>query len=293
MLKSMTGFGSAQAQIEGVTYAVEIRSVNTRYVKFNIKLSETWLAAEAEIERILRDKIQRGNITVSVRMRIPGNLAAYQVNTGTLQNYLDQLKMVEMSADPTLRIDLGSLLQLPGVCEPQPIEELYETTRSGLMELIEKALGELLQMRGLEGQAIKTDLLGQCEVVESHLSEVRTRAPEVVEAYHNRLGRRAQELVDSGRANIDSETLAREVAIFAERCDIAEELTRLKSHLEQLRAAMESGEPAGRKLEFIAQEMLREANTIGSKGNDAEIARTVVEIKTAIDRIKEQAANVE
>ncbi|MHC4295190.1 MAG: YicC/YloC family endoribonuclease [Planctomycetota bacterium] len=293
MLKSMTGFGSAQAEIEGVSYLVEIHSVNSRYVKLNINIPEIWLSGETEIEKLLRSEIHRGSVTINVRMRIPPDLSAYQVNSAALKSYMDQLKMVEMEADPTLRIDLGSLLQLPGVCEPRPLEEICQVTRDGLMKLIREALDGLLQMRRTEGAAVRDDLLAQCDVLESHLAAVRERAPQVVHSYHARLKARVEELTNAARINIDAETLAREVAIFAERCDITEELARLSTHLEQFRQGADSAEPAGRKLDFLAQEMLREANTIGSKGNDVEIARCVVEIKTAIDRIKEQAANVE
>jgi uncharacterized protein (TIGR00255 family) len=289
----MTGFGAAQAEIEGVEYAVEVRSVNNRYFKAATKLPEAWSAAEAEVEKLLRQKIHRGSVTIKVRMRIPDDKAAYRVNMAAMRSYIDQLKMLEMDADPTLRIDLGSLLQLPGVCEPPPMEDICQATHDGLIGLIGQALDQLIEMRRQEGRAVKAELLAQCDVVQANLAAVRQRAPEVVKDYHAKLQSRVSELMNAGRAGIDAEALAREVAVFAERCDITEEIARLAGHLAQFRQAMDSAEPAGRKLDFIAQEMLREANTIASKANDAEIPRAVVEIKTAVDRIKEQAANVE
>lgn len=198
-----------------------------------------------------------------------------------------------MEADPTLRIDLGTLLQLPGVCEPPPLEELMERTRPALMELLDKALAALVAMRRREGGQLRADLARHCDVVEASLAVVGERSPMVVAEYHERLAARVRELLAAGKVQIDQDQLAREVAIFAERCDVSEEITRLGGHLEQFRSAMDSPEPAGRKLDFIAQEMLREANTIASKSNDVQIARAVVEIKTAIDRLKEQVQNAE
>ncbi len=293
MLRSMTGFGAAQASIEGVEYAVEIRSVNSRYIKLTTRLPEIWSAAEAEIEALLRKSISRGAVTLKVRMRIPDDKAAHRVNSVALQNYVNQLQMLPIRDDPTTRVDLASLLQLPGVCEPPPLDDLCEATRDGLMALIGQTLDQLIDMRCKEGQAVTADLLAQCKVIEQNMAAIEPRAGDVIKEYHQRLTARVAELVEAQRITIDAESLAREVAIYADRCDIAEEISRLKGHLDQFRAATELTEPAGRKLDFIAQEMLREGNTIGSKANDLEIAQAVVEIKTAIDRIKEQAANVE
>ena len=159
--------------------------------------------------------------------------------------------------------------------------------------MVREAVDKLLQMRLQEGESVRADLLAQCEVIEQNQKAVVARAPVVLQEYHGRLRARVEELTQAGKIKIDEEILAREVAILAERSDIAEEISRLTSHAQQFRQAMDSSEPSGRKLDFIAQEMLREANTIASKANDAEIARAAVEIKTAVDRIKEQAQNVE
>jgi len=293
MLRSMTGFGAAQAEVEGVAYTVEIRSVNNRHFKLTAKLPEIWYGAETEIEKRIRREIRRGTVIINVRMRVPDERAAHRVNAGALRSYIEQLKMIEIGADPTMRVDLSLLLQLPGVCEPPPADEICHATRDGLMELITEALENLVQMRLHEGQALKDDLLANCDVVEANLATVQERSPKVVQDYQERLASRIQELTNAGRAEIDADALAREVAIFAERSDVAEEAARLTAHLAQFRETAHASGPAGRKLDFIAQEMLREANTIASKANDAEIARAVVEIKTAIDRIKEQLANAE
>jgi uncharacterized protein (TIGR00255 family) len=293
MLRSMTGFGSAGGLVDGVEYAVEIRSVNNRYFKVCIKLPEYMSSVEVEIEKLLRSALSRGSIFAAVRIKLPEEKAACQVNTAALMKYLDQLKELEIEANPTLRIDLGSLLQLPGVCEEPPLDKLLEQTKDGLMKLIHKALADLVKMRTEEGKAIKVELMAHCKTVADNLKVVEAQAPQVVLDYQQRLADRVKELTAAGNIQIDQDNLVREVAIFAERCDIAEEVARLRGHLEQFTEAVDSPEPAGRKLDFIAQEMLREANTIASKANDAKIARAVVEIKTAIDRIKEQVQNVE
>lgn len=291
MLRSMTGFGIAQGQVEGVEYAVELRSVNSRYFKAGIKLPEAWATAETDFERILRTRLRRGSVTLTVRMKLPDDQAAYEVNNAVLRRYVDQLRAVEN--DPMLRVDLGSLLELPGVCEPPPLEEICQQTRGGLEKLIGQALDGLVAMREREGQVVRDDLLANCDAIERNLAGVVERAPTVVVDYRNRLSARVAELTNAGQIGVDADSIAREVAVFAERCDVAEEISRLGGHVAQFRAAVDRDEPAGRKLDFIAQEMLREANTIASKANDVEIGRAVVEVKTAIDRIKEQVQNLE
>ena len=293
MLLSMTGFGAAAGQVDGVEYAVEIRSVNNRYYKSSIKLPEDLSAVEPEIERLLRESLSRGSVTATVRMRLGDEQAAGEINVAALNKYLDQLRMVETEANPTLRIDLASLLLLPGVCNAPAVSELAERTTDGLIALVKKALAALVAMRTKEGHALAGNLLDNCTVIQEQLALVAKRSPSVVAEYQLRLSARVQELTRAAQLEMDSAMLAREVAIFAERSDINEEISRLTGHVEQFRAAANGDEPAGRKLDFIAQEMLREANTIASKANDGEIARAAVEMKTAIDRIKEQVQNAE
>jgi uncharacterized protein (TIGR00255 family) len=289
----MTGFGAAAGQVEGVEYAVEARSVNNRYFKSAIRLPEGLSRLEADVDRLIRGRVQRGTVTLNVQMRLADDQAVGRVNAAALNAYLDQLRPVDVQGDPTLRIDLATLLTLPGVCEPASLQELAERTKEGLMRLVEEALAGLLAMRQEEGQALEADLLANCEEIDRELLAVAQAAPQVVVDYQQRLAQRVQELTQAGNVSIDQDQLAREVAIFAERCDVAEEVTRLQGHLRQFRQTVPLGEATGRKLDFIAQEMLREANTIASKANSGEIARCVVEIKTAIDRIKEQVQNVE
>ena len=292
MLRSMTGFGSAQGDLDGVDFSVELRSINNRYFKLTIKLPDGLAAVEMEIDKLVRSKLNRGTITLSVRMKLAGKQGIGEINLAAVEAYTEQLK--SLAADnPSLRIDLASLLQLPGICQVQSTDELLSRTRRGLMKLIGKALDELVKMRDDEGKVLSADLRKNCRVVTDSLGTLTGLAPKVVENYQQRLVTRIGDLTQDANVEVDKDSLAKEVAIFAERCDIAEEITRLGGHMEHFDHSVDDTEPAGRKLDFIAQEMLREANTIASKANDAQIARLVVLIKTAIDRIKEQVQNVE
>ncbi|MCP4376717.1 MAG: YicC family protein [bacterium] len=292
MLQSMTGFGTAQGHCDGVEYSVEMRAVNHRYLKISLKLPDVWSSAESDIENLLRGKLHRGSIGLSVRMRISDEHAAYSVNTEAMKKYLDQIKGLITPGEEYLTIDLAVLMNMPGVCSPPRMDDLRERTSDELMNLINQATDNLLDMRACEGKIVQDDLLAQCDQVESSLVVVGSRSPEVVKEYHKRLCERVQGLIGAARIDIDQDYLAREVAVYADRCDINEEISRQNGHLEQFRETCNSDQPVGRKLDFIAQEMLREANTIASKANDTEIARAVVDMKTAVDRIKEQVQNV-
>jgi len=293
MLRSMTGFGSATGLVEGVEYAIEVRSVNNRYLKSHIKLPEGLFEIESRIEALLRERVRRGSVTMTVRMSFRDERAAPRVNASVLSSYLAQLRPLAEADRELVRIDLGAILALPGVCEPPSSQELLAATGDGLLTLATEAFDRLVAMREKEGRQVEDDLLANCAEVERHLAVVAEAAPKVVLDYQQRLNQRVAELTGAGETPLDGEALAREVAFFAERSDVAEEITRLTGHIEQFRQSVSSQAPTGRKLDFIAQEMLREANTIASKANSGAVARSIVAIKTAIDRIKEQVQNVE
>ena len=294
MIRSMTGFGARNKEIAGARYSIEIRSVNSRYFKAIVRLPDLWSGLEIEIDRRLRKRLNRGSVQFAMRMTATSAEAAPQVNLPVLERYIEQLDIIRPDqADVNITVDLASLLVLPGVCSPPGADSLSDQTKSEILELTDETVTALIEMRTTEGKVIADDLLAQCDTIEQRLTDVAGRAETVVRDYHDRLKRRVAELIASAKLKLDEQDLAREVAIFAERCDVAEELSRLGGHIEQFRAVVGDSDQAGRKLDFLAQEMLREANTIASKGNDGQIARAVVEIKTAIDRIKEQVQNVE
>jgi uncharacterized protein (TIGR00255 family) len=293
MIISMTGFGDATAESNGTHYAVEIRSLNNRFFKPVIKLPETVSGLEPELESTLREHLGRGSITFILKMRMDSAEAAYHINVSALRAYLEQLQAVK-GLDRLVHIDLASLVQLPGVCQ-EPRDETDEIARHGpiVRDLASKAIVKLQAMRAREGQSLFAELLKHVKLIAANLKEIEKRAPFVITDYHKRLSARVNELLSKAELQVSQEDLLKEVAVFAERADIAEEIQRLTHHLESFEEACRKDEHAGRKLDFITQEMLREANTIASKANDASIARHIVEIKGAIDRLKEQVQNVE
>jgi uncharacterized protein (TIGR00255 family) len=295
MLRSMTGFGTASAEVGGSHFSVELRSVNNKYFKSTIRLPEELSVLEAELDPLLARRLTRGSVVLTVKFSDASAAAAGQINAAAVTRYVQQLLAVPGIDHASTRIDLAALLALPGVVVLDTGEELLERARPVILRLVDEACDKLVAMRAREGEALHGTLHGQREFIAVRLAEVGARAPKVVAMYQERLRARINALLADAGAAVRDEDLLREVAVYAERSDIAEEVTRLQSHLEQFRGIIDerAGEPAGRTLDFLSQEMLREANTIASKSADSEISRRIVEIKGAIDRIKEQAANVE
>jgi uncharacterized protein (TIGR00255 family) len=293
MIVSMTGFGDATAERDGTHYSIEIRSLNNRFFKPVIRLPENVSGLEPELESMLREKLGRGSITYILKMRMDSAEAAYHINTQALKSYLEQLQEVK-GLDRLVHIDLASLVQLPGVCQ-EPRDESDEIARHGpvVREMTIAAIEKLMGMRRREGEALLKDLVKHVNWIRQHLGQIQERAPFVIDDYHKRLSHRVSQLLSKAELDVSQTDLVKEVAVFAERADISEEIQRLTSHLESFEHSCKTGEHAGRKLDFITQEMLREANTIASKANDAAIATHIVEIKGAIDRLKEQVQNVE
>jgi uncharacterized protein (TIGR00255 family) len=293
MIVSMTGFGDAASTRDGTHYAVEIRSLNNRYFKPVIKLPETVSGLEPELETMLRERLGRGSITYILKMRMDSAEAAYHINIEALRSYVAQLRQVK-ELDGVITLDLASLVQLPGVCQ-EPRDETDEIHRHGaaIRELSALAIGKLAAMRQREGKSLQDDLLKHFGVIGDQLKLISARAPTVIDEYHRKLVQRVNQLLSKAELQVNQADLLKEIAVFAERADISEEIQRLTSHLETFAHACNDGEHPGRKLDFITQEMLREANTIASKSNDAAIARAIVEVKGAIDRLKEQVQNVE
>jgi uncharacterized protein (TIGR00255 family) len=292
MILSMTGYGDTQYSDGKVAYALAIRTLNNRYFKASVKLPDHLSMFETDVEKLLRERLSRGSVYYNLRIRNISADAAQDINLAAVESYLQQLNQV--SVDHQTQLDIGAILNLPGVCQPP---ELSEEERIRAWTTIEsmtaEALDRLIDMRRIEGQCIRDDLVFQCKLIRDHLQKVEERAKGVVQEYHQRLLQRANELLASAKLQLKQEDVAREVALFAERSDINEEISRLGSHLEQFEQICDASQPTGRKLDFLAQEMLREANTIASKSNDANIAHNIVEIKGSIDRLKEQVQNAE
>ena len=293
MIVSMTGYGAAQHTENGVSHALEIRSVNNRYLKLSIKLPEQLQFAESDIDKLLRHRLARGTISYTVRVRGDASMLK-AVDVAALQRYVDALSQVRLPSGVQPVIDLATVALLPGVSEPPDMDdEAKRRCVEMLTELTNRGLDALIDMRREEGRTLREDLLSCCEAIRKHLALIATRAPGVIEEYRERLRSRVAMLMQGGGFQLEADGLLREVAVYAERCDISEEISRLTSHLDQFAEVCDRDEQVGRTLDFLAQELLREANTIGSKSNDAAIARSVVEIKGLIDRLKEQVQNVE
>lgn len=295
----MTGFGEASEQVDGTHYVVELRSLNNRYFKAVMRLPEELTSLEAELEAALRKRMSRGSITLTVKTRQSDATATHRVNDTALLAYLDHLETIQSkvsSGDHTSHIDLTALLTLPGVLQPLEDEQsVLNRARPVLLRMLETAYERLAQMRLCEGRLLADDLQENRELIRERIAAIQGRAGQVAEAYHDRLRARINELMARAQLDVDEPDLIRELAVFAERADISEELSRLGGHLDQFEQIIESSgdKPAGRTLDFVAQELLREANTIASKSNDVQISRAIVEIKGAIDRIKEQVQNIE
>ncbi len=296
MIRSMTGFGEASTTIDGAHYFVEVRSLNNKYFKATIRLAEDLQGLEAEMESRLRDRLSRGTITVTARCTDASAGAAHEINTQALARYIAQLRAFPEVAEGKLSLDIAALLNLPGVLQPASDEEdRLEKAKSAFLPLLDKACKALLEMREREGKVLAQDLRDHGAFISERLATIQQLAPRVVEDYQDRLRARIQAMFDEADVTVEPADLVREIAVYAERTDIAEEIKRLSAHMDQFGdlLAGKDSRPIGRTLDFLAQEMLREANTIASKSPDAAISRATVEIKGAIDRIKEQSQNVE
>ncbi|MBL8990374.1 MAG: YicC family protein [Phycisphaerae bacterium] len=296
MIRSMTGFGEASMNADGVHYFLELRSLNSRYFKALIRLPEMFQGLEAELESQLRHRLRRGSVTLSATCTDASAKAAYTINAPALGRYIEQLQQVPQVREGRVAIDLGSLLTLPGVLQPPHDEEARLThARAAYMQLLDRACAGLLEMRAREGAALLQDLIAQRDVMRRHLDVIASRAPQAVADYENRLKARMDMMIKDASLAVQPGDLIREIAVYAERSDISEEIKRLTGHLEQYTELLTAngGQAVGRTLDFLAQEMLREANTIASKSADSDIAKAIVEVKGAIDRIKEQVQNAE
>lgn len=288
----MTGHGQATKQHRDYAIDVEIRTVNNRYLKIVAKISDVVSALEPQLDSIVREFLKRGSVTVSVRVQQVGQSNASRINQKTLEDYLSQSKWVTDRLGIQFQYDLGQLLALPGVLESerqQDDNQLLEVVRSA----VQAALTDLQGMRSREGEAMRLQFVELLSQIDSNKSLIEQRAPAVVGEYRTKLENR----IRSGLAHLGHEVsevdLLREVLVYADRCDVSEEITRLASHLTQFQAALSNSESQGRRLDFLIQELFRETNTIGSKANDSQVSQLVVSIKTAIEQMRELVQNVE
>jgi uncharacterized protein (TIGR00255 family) len=290
----MTGFGEARSQADGMAVAVEVRTINSRHFKLSYRASEGYGALEPEVEAVVRETIRRGTVQLNLRVDRGASVDDYRINTEVVENYRRQLEKYTGHSEWNDPDDLRMLLSLPGAVDEKSRGDYDPRDDWPAIEpVVRAAIASLTKMRTEEGVALAADLAHNGRQIAEFLDAIARRAPEVTQSYQSRLTGRVQQVLSELNVTVEPADLLREVALFADRSDISEEIVRLRSHLQQYEAALLMAESSGRKLEFIAQEMGREINTIGSKANDAEISRLVVEIKTALERIREQIQNVE
>ena len=262
----MTGFGNASYDSESVHVSSEIKSVNNRYLKLSVRMPDSIARFEADIEKLIRSRVARGSIQVSLRVRLHGGQSEYRIDSDLLKSYQSQL--AEITAGDGNRPNLGHLLQLPGVVTQT---ELPDDLVNSLWPAVEKCLTESLDhfddFRQREGESMRQDMERQCEVIETEVKQVAALAPQVVSEFRDKILERVRRLISDASISVAENDVIREVALFSDRCDINEEITRLKGTREQFRRLLTGNSSQGRKLEFIGQEMFREINTTGSKAN--------------------------
>tara|TARA_R110002073_G_scaffold118918_1_gene258810 strand:- start:750207 stop:751079 length:873 start_codon:yes stop_codon:yes gene_type:complete len=290
----MTGFGDASNNDAGSVYSVEVRSVNNKFLKTSIRIPDRFASLEPEIEQIVRATVARGSVTVTVNCTDTDEGAAQDINAPALRKYAQQV--ADAIGTPIESISVADLVSLPGVlCPPSDEDTRLERARVAVSPLVKLALEHLVAMRTREGISLHDDLVGHLDFISERLDEIQVIAPRVIKDYESRLKARMESLISDAGVEIEQAEILREIAVYAEKTDIAEEIARLSEHLIHFKdlLADEGSRPLGRTMDFLSQELLREANTIASKSPDAKMSRLIVEIKGAIDRIKEQVQNAE
>jgi uncharacterized protein (TIGR00255 family) len=291
MIRSMTGFGAGKGGEGSEAVEAEVRSVNHKFCEVKVRLPRELAALETEITRWVKDRLARGGIDVSIRRSSSRTALSPRVDAELAAEYARAFEDVRARLGLAGGVALSDVLAAAGVVTLEERSVDLEAARGSVAAAVSAALAGLLSMREREGIALARDLEGRLAVVESIAAALAEAAPRTLESYRSRLEERVAEL-SRGLAP-DPARLATEVALFADRTDVTEELTRLASHVSQMRALLASGEPSGRKMDFLVQEMHREANTVGSKSQSAEAAASVVNLKAEIERMREQVQNVE
>lgn len=292
MVKSMTGYGRAQEKIGALDVLIEMRSVNHRYLDCNIRVPRTYTFLEEPIKKLVSKALSRGKCDVFVTIdRTEAQGGNITLNRTVLEGYLEVLRTLR--TEYGLKEDWGAatLARLPDVIGMEREQEDTEALTQEVEDLARRAIAGFDQMRTAEGLRLAEDIGARLDAVEALVDQVEARAPQRVEEYRSRLKAHMDEVLDS--AGIDEQRILQEAALYADRVAVDEETVRLKSHLAQLRQMLAGGGAIGRKMDFLIQELNREANTIGSKANDVELSSVVVEIKSEIEKIREQAQNVE
>lgn len=300
MLVSMTGFGAATSCGNGFLISCEIKAVNNRFLKNSIRLPDGFASIESKIDELLRSKIARGSVNFSLKIDRETDAADIDVNFDAVKHYVEEAQRFAEEFPELPKFngigDWTDYLHLPGVLRDKSNaerEDLPQKLWPLIAKTIEEALGNFQKMREVEGAATQKYLAENIQMLRESIGEVKLFAPKVVELYRERLQERVAKVMADNGLSLDPSDLIREVAVYTDRVDISEEISRFYSHLDQFDSAMQNEKACGKKLDFLTQEMFRETNTIGSKANSPDVLKYVVEMKSTIERIRENVQNVE
>ena len=291
MIKSMTGYGKSNLSINSREYQVEIKTVNHKYIDTNIRMPRTISYLEEYIRKLVTSKLKRGKVDISITFENyseDGN--DIRINTELVKIYIENLKKLAEEENLSSNIDVTEITKLPDVLTIKSnLDE--KQIKEELLQVVEDAINQLIDMRKNEGKRISEDILAKISQVEEKKDEIFALSTGLIDEYVVKLETRIKEILRT--EELDKSRLMQEVVIYADKCSVEEEITRLKSHIGQLRSLIDSDEPSGKKMDFLIQEMNRETNTIGSKANNLEITNRVVDIKTILEDIREQIQNIE
>lgn len=291
-MHSMTGYGKGISKRDGKTITIEIKTVNHRFLDCNIKLPRNFLFVEDRVKKAVSSAISRGHVDLYLTYEQSStDEGAYTVDLELASNYLTAVRQLENGTGLANDVTLSTLLRVGDIVTRQQSVEDEDLLAEMTLEAASEALVNLKVMREKEGQSQKADIASKLGTIEACLDRIKEFAPKVVEDYRELLNARIAEVVEPSL--VDKQRLATEVALYADHCAIDEEITRLSTHISNMRSLIEATEPVGRKMDFLVQEFNRETNTIGSKANDMRITKEVLAIKNEIEKMREQAANIE
>lgn len=292
MIKSMTGFGRAQETVDGMTVTVELKSVNHRYFEFTAKVPRTYGFLEEKLKSFLNARVSRGKMECYVSIEnLEESDMEVVVNPSLAKGYVDALRTLSETFGLKEDYSAISIAKFPDVLTLRKAPADEEKIWNAVQKVTELAVERFVTMRETEGEKLRADILSKADTILEHVAFVESRSPQTVREYHEKLRQRMEELLEN--TQVDEQRLLTEAAIFADKVAVDEETVRLRSHISQLREFLNAGEPIGRKLDFLVQEMNRESNTIGSKAQDVEIAKRVIAIKSEVEKIREQVQNIE
>lgn len=292
MIKSMTGYGRGQQIIDGREITIEIKSVNHRYFEFSARVPRAYGYLEEKLKSFVQGKVSRGKVDVGVTIfNIEGKDAQIEVNQSIAVGYIDALRKANEAIGLTDDLALSQLIRLPDIFNVIKTTEDEEVIWNSVKCVADEALSNFVSMREIEGQKMKDDINSRLTYISGLVAKVEERSPLVTDAYRERLYNKISEILNDKK--IDEQRILTEAAIFSEKTAVDEETVRLRSHIQQFTVLLNSTDAVGRKLDFLIQEFNRESNTIGSKAQDVEITRIVVELKSEIEKIREQIQNIE